>query len=259
MNAVVKVAESAPATVVELPAILAVIERAARDPAVDIDKMQRLFDMQAAMERRVAETAYNAAMAATQKKLEPVTREKRNSHTGSTYADLAAIAEIAVPVIAENGFALSFGTTTASAATHVKIVCDVTHSGGFSKRYESEFPMDVAGSQGRVNKTPIQAFGSTTTYGRRYMTLMIFNIATTDNDGNAPRPPRKSAAESKRDGTAELFNEIRAEFASALSLEMLRHIGEARKDDIEAMPDKWSDLLRDDYESKFAELKGRQP
>lgn len=236
--------------------ILSVIERAARDPNVDIAKMERLFEMHRAAEMRQAEKAFNAAMAAAQSELEPVTRDKRNSHVGNRYADLAAIADVAVPIIARHGLALSFGTGVSPQADHIRMVCDVTHAAGFSKRYESDLPYDFAGAQGKVNKTKIQAFGSTTTYGRRYMTLLIFNIATTDDDGNAPRQ-RKTAAESKRDGTSETFNEIKRDFSAALNVEHLEHVAETYKDDIEAMPENWQSLLRDEYTAKRDELKSR--
>ena len=40
--------------------------------------------------------------------------------------------------------------------------------------------------KGTQNKTATHAFGSTMSYGRRYLKLMIFDVATTDeDDGNA--------------------------------------------------------------------------
>ena len=72
-NAVaVQEAPQVPAVTSEAGALISMIERAARDPAVDIAKMERLFDMQERAEKRRAETAFNAAMAAAQAELEPV-------------------------------------------------------------------------------------------------------------------------------------------------------------------------------------------
>lgn len=242
---------------VEKVAFLSLIERAARDPSVDIAKMERLFEMQERAERRLAETAFNAAMAAAQAELEPVGRQSRNSHTNSSYADLATIAEQAQPIVSRHGFGLSFGTIQATLPDHIRMVCDVTHSAGHTKRYESEIPYDLAGSQGKVNKTKVQAFGSTTTYGRRYMMMLIFNIATADNDGNAPRAPRKSSAQGKRDGTDARFNEIQALFENAPDVPTLRQLSRELTDEINTMPTRWAEMLSEAWEVRLADLSAK--
>jgi ERF superfamily len=249
---------NAPVAVSEGGAILSIIERAARDPNVNIDKMERLFDMHQKMQVREAETAFNAAMATAQAQLEPVRRQTSNSHTGKAYADLATIAEAAQPIISAHGFGISFGTAPATLPDHIRMVCDLTHKGGFTKRYESEFPYDLAGSGGKVNKTRIQAFGSTTTYGRRYMTMLVFNIATEDNDGNAPKGPRKSSAESKRDGTDKRFNELISMIRAAISVDDLREFTREHQDEINGLPERWAHLVSDEWDLKRDELKAGQ-
>lgn len=241
----------------EQTAIIAMIERAARDPLVDLTKMERLFDMHKSMQARASEVAFNAAMADAQAELEPIGRQSRNTHTNSTYADLATVVESATPIIAKHGFGLSFGTAAPLMADHIRMVCDVTHKTGHTKRYESEFPYDLAGSQGKVNKTKIQAFGSTTTYGRRYMMLLIFNIATADNDGNAPRAARKSSAESKRDGTDKRFNELKTMFETASTMEELQALSRQHQDEINAMPARWAELLSTAWDDRSDTLRGR--
>ena len=63
--------------------------------------------------------------------------------------------------------------------------CKVRHESGFAEVHDFNIPIDAAGSQGKVNKTHTQAYGSTFTYGRRYATCGVFNIATKDDaDGN---------------------------------------------------------------------------
>ncbi len=256
-TALAQVNVQAPAVVQET-SLISLIERAARDPSVDVNKMERLFDMHATMQKREAEKAFNAAMASAQSELEPVGRQSKNSFAGYTYADLATITEAAQPIISKHGFGLSFGAQDSDKPDTIRMVCDVTHRDGFTKRYETSLPYDLAGSQGKTNKTRLQAFGSTTTYGRRYMLCLVFNIATQDNDGAAPRSARKSAAESKRDGTTETFNEIRKQISESINSEMLRHVADTYKDDIQAMPEKWAAMCRDEYADKMEELKARQ-
>lgn len=169
----------------ETSALISMIERAAKDPSVDIEKMERLFQMHERVLMRNAEAAFNASMACAQAELEPVARKRKNDHTKSKYADIESIYTMAKPIITKHGFAPSFGTGKANQPNHIRLVCDLLHERGFSRRYESEFPLDGAGIKGTSNKTDIQATGSTMTYGRRYMTLCMFDIATKDdNDGN---------------------------------------------------------------------------
>jgi hypothetical protein len=46
-------------------------------------------------------------------------------------------------------------------------------------------PIDNKGPKGAQNKTDTHGFGSALSYGRRYLKLLIFDIATTDDDGRA--------------------------------------------------------------------------
>ena len=68
MSAVAKV-ETLPAPQQETATILAVISRAAADPSVDIDKMERLMQMHERMQAKQSEAAFSADLAAMQCKL----------------------------------------------------------------------------------------------------------------------------------------------------------------------------------------------
>jgi hypothetical protein len=186
-------------------ALLSMIERAARDPAVDIAKMERLFEMHERIESRRAEQAFNAAMAAAQAELAPVVRNKKNSETHSTYADLRAVSDAIKPIITKHGFAPSYGTDVSPRADHERIICDLAHKDGYSRRYMADVPFDNKGPKGTVNKSNTHAFGSTLSYGRRYLTLMMFDVATKDDDGNAAGSGLISEAQYK-----ELADLIRA-------------------------------------------------
>ena len=165
--------------------IIQVIERAALNPAVDIDKMERLLQMQERIFARDAEMAFNSAMAAAQGEMEPVVRDARNQQTSSNYATLEAISKAVKPVTAKHGFALSFGTAESPLESHYRVTCDLTHIAGHSKHYHADIPADLTGMKGTANKTKTHAFGSTMSYGQRYLTKLIFDLATEDDDGNA--------------------------------------------------------------------------
>ncbi|MCG7598828.1 ERF family protein [Halomonas sp. McH1-25] len=168
-------------------AIIQVIERAALNPDVDIDKMERLLQMQERILAKNAESAFHKAMTQAQTKMRPVVRDASNDQTRSRYARLETIDRQVRPIYTEAGFSLSFGTADCPIQDHIRITCDVSHIEGHTKQYQVDMPLDMYGMKGNQNKTATHAHGSTMSYGRRYLTLMLFNIpmAHEDDDGNA--------------------------------------------------------------------------
>lgn len=168
---------------------LSMIERAARDPAIDVSKMERMFEMRERVMKTSAEQAFNASFVAVRAAVGPVIKNKSNDQTRSKYADLFAIADVLDPIMTENGFAATFGTADCPIEGHYRITGTLLHAQGHSKEYHVDVPVDGAGIKGQTNKTATHAFGSTMTYGRRYLKVAMFDISITDNDGNRHRPP----------------------------------------------------------------------
>lgn len=165
-----------------IASMMAVIERAASNPETDVAKMERLYAMYQDMQKQRSEALYNRAMTECQQEIPAIKRNKRNTQTNSNYADLEKINDVLVPIYTKHGFGLSFGTETSPHENCVRVVCDVSHAGGFTKRYYYDAPLDLTGIKGTQNKTNLQASGSSMNYARRYLTMMIFNVATTDDD-----------------------------------------------------------------------------
>lgn len=167
-------------------ALVSAIANAARDPNVDVEKMERLWAMHEKMQDRQAEQAFSEAMKAAQSEMPTIGKDRHNTQTNSDYATLDAIIQRITPVYTRHGFSLTFDTSDSPLTDHVRVVCRVLHRDGHSKTYSYDTPMDATGIGGKVNKTPTHARGSAITYGRRYLTLMIFNLSTGyDDDGNA--------------------------------------------------------------------------
>lgn len=168
--------------------MMSMIERAARDPAVDIDKLERLFALRERMVAADKKTAYNAAMAIVQSKIKPVYRDAMNQSTSSAYARLETISDAITPIYTAEGFSLSFDTGDSPKADHIRIICEVMHSAGHTAEKHFDLALDNVGIKGNPNKTAVQASGSTISYGRRYLKLMVFDVVLTneDNDGNDP-------------------------------------------------------------------------
>lgn len=165
--------------------ILAVIERAARDPNTDVDKMERLFAMQERMLSRQAEEAYATAKAAAQAEMPQIKRTGNNDQTKSSYAELDMIAAKVDPIMAKHGFSMSYGTAESHLDNHYRVTCRLRHRDGFFEDFQADVPADTVGMKGNQNKTATHGFGSTMSYARRYLKLLVWDIATTDDDGNA--------------------------------------------------------------------------
>lgn len=167
--------------------LLAIISRAASDPAVDIDKMDRLLQMREREERRAAESAFNEAMNEAQGEMNRIATNKDNSQTKSKYADYAALDRVLRPIYIKHGFALSFDSEPVGNEPAVLVIAHVSR-GGFARDYKVQMPTDGKGPQGAAVMTRTHATGAAMTYGMRYLLKMIFNVAIgeDDTDGNMP-------------------------------------------------------------------------
>jgi len=211
----------------ESAAILEIIGKAAMNPQVDIEKMERLFAIQQQITARQSETEYNQAMAAAQAEMSGVVRNKVNSHTRSMFADLDAIHAVIKPIYTAHGFSLSFSTSPSELQGHIKVKCVTRHRGGHNVESEADYPLDIAGSGGKTNKTAIQAMGSTQTYARRYMETMVFNIALrNDNDGNSQAAPVEFVGEDQAANLQALMDEVGADKAKFLKYMKVESIAE---------------------------------
>jgi hypothetical protein len=185
--------------VAQSSAMATFIERAALDPAFDVAKLEQLLRMQREVAAEQAKREFNAAMANAQAEMLPVIRDATNTHTGSKYAKLATIDAEMRPIYTKWGFSVRYGTQAAPRDGWIRVMCTVAHAGGYEEPpIALDAPMDVAGSQGKTNKTGIQAVGSSVSYLRRYLLTMAFNIVLADDpddDGEAVRrrPDRQSA------------------------------------------------------------------
>lgn len=165
--------------------LLNVIERAARDPNTDIEKMERLFALKERAEAREAEIAFSEAKALAQAEMPQIKRTGKNDTTRSTFAELDEIAEKIDPIAHKHGFSLSYGTAESHLEGHYRVTCRLRHRGGHYEDFAADVPSDTVGMKGNQNKTATHGFGSTMSYGRRYLKLLVWDIATTDDDGNA--------------------------------------------------------------------------
>lgn len=183
MNAVVKASDNVPAQ------FLDTLERIALDPAIDPERLMKILDVQERMMGKKSESEFFAAMTAAQTEIGRIKADKQNTQTHSMYATYAAIDRVVRPIYTTHGFSLSFGTETGAPEGSLRVVCDVAHRGGHTKRYTMDVPADGKGAKGGDVMTKTHAAGAAMQYGMRYLIKGIFNIAIgedkDDDDGNS--------------------------------------------------------------------------
>jgi hypothetical protein len=179
-------AEPATLPVSNTVSLLEVIQRAASDPNVDIDKMERLMGMHERMVARDAEAAFNEAMAACQKQMRSIAADAHNSQTKSNYATYSALDKALRPIYTAHGFSISYDTDTSPEPEHIRILAYVSHGRGHTRTYKIDMPKDGKGAKGGDVMTKTHATGAGMSYGQRYLLKGIFNvrIGEEDNDGN---------------------------------------------------------------------------
>jgi hypothetical protein len=188
MNTIAKIEQPGlPGVPAETPTMMDLVLRASRDPDVDVEKMERLMQMAREMRQEEAERAFNEAMKDAQAEMPRIIRDASNSSTNSKYARLETIAQRILPTVTKHGFAISYGTADSPLKDHYRITAVVSHVAGHSRDYFADVPADTVGMKGNQNKTATHGFGSTMSYGRRYLLLLIFNLTLVneDDDGNA--------------------------------------------------------------------------
>lgn len=193
-----------PAPVSEANAVVDMIDRAARDPNVDVTKMRELLAMRKEIVSEQAAEAFNAAMTKAQSEMRPIAADANNSQTKSRYATYMALDKVLRPIYTRHQFALNFNTADGAPENHVRIVCDVT-LGSHTRRYQLDMPADGKGAKGGDVMTKTHAVGSATTYGRRYLLAMIFNVAFGDDDGNAAGDDREKISQEQADQLRDLM------------------------------------------------------
>lgn len=129
-----------------------------------------------------------AAMAKAQGAMKAASKDNRNPHFGSKYADIAAVWTVARAPMADNGLVVWQDVTTGDAG--VGITTRIAHTSG---QWVEFGPLGVP-----VSKLDAQGVGSAVTYGKRYaLAAALGVVAEDDDDGNAAKdapPPARATA-----------------------------------------------------------------
>lgn len=162
--------------------MMALIERLSVAPDVEVNNLDRLLAHQDQVFRDKARAAFGAAFTSLQLTL-PIVAEKgeirdRRGDLQRTYALWEDINEEIKPVLSEHGFALWFRVENDHA--RVAITGVLGHLGGHHIESTLSLPVDLTGS-----KNAVQAIGSSTSYGKRYVACALLNITSRGGDDDA--------------------------------------------------------------------------
>jgi hypothetical protein len=167
--------------------LLAMIERLATRPDLNIDVFERLLAARRQEEDRVAERAFNSAMSLAKGELTPVLKTRdvdfQSSKPGATrtkykYETFADVARVVDPVFARHG--LSYRFSVEQEGEQARVTCIVSHADGHSDRVKLAGKVDP----GSTGMSPVQALGSALTYLQRYSLRAAIGLAAgIDDDG----------------------------------------------------------------------------
>ncbi len=162
--------------------LLELIWEAARDPSIDVGKMRELLDIKRQEEARISEREFSVAMLDAQAEMPRIVKDRWNPHTKSRYPRLDSVSKQVDPIARKHGFVLSYGMSESPMDGHYRIICDVAHKGGHTKRYYADIGSDTQGAKGGGTKSSAQGSGSSIAYGRRYLKFMIFDLIAVEED-----------------------------------------------------------------------------
>jgi hypothetical protein len=129
-------------------------------------------------------TKLNAALVSAIAELRSVTKDKVNPHFKSKFASLDAITELARPILAKHGLAITQMPEYDSNSQTAGVVTRVIHSSGESSESKLLLP---------VKSNDPMACGSAISYSRRYSISAVLMIcADEDDDGVSASTPSKA-------------------------------------------------------------------
>jgi len=167
--------------------------RYALDSGADLDRLEKLMELQERDNANKARMAFVAAMAEFKKNAPTILKDKDVNFKGTSYshATLGGICEVVIEALARCGISHDWDTQQPSSGMII-VSCSLTHVLGHSKATTMEAPPDNSGS-----KNAIQQIASTVTYLQRYTLLGACGLATKDMDddgrGGAQQSPAAAA------------------------------------------------------------------
>src|SRR3990167_5815089 len=106
----------------------------------DLEKLEKLLQLQKQWEDRQAEKIYNEDMATVHQNIQSVVKTKKNPITNSRYADLNQIIVQTKDVYAKEGFSVSFYEGDNAPEGHIRVMVDIQHRLGHKQTRHYDVP-----------------------------------------------------------------------------------------------------------------------
>jgi hypothetical protein len=201
-----------PALPPDLATYARIISDAAANPAVDVEKLERLLNMQERILSRQAEIAFNSAFAEMQAAMPEITERgeiKVNGVVRSKYAKFEDVNEAVKPILKSHGFAVTFKTRTEKDSVTVTGI--LMHREGHRETTDMMLEADTSGS-----KNGVQSIGSSVSYAKRYVLNALLNITTRGEDDNGTRGAKEYVTEKQVADLRALADEVKADIPAFL-------------------------------------------
>ncbi|WP_422446225.1 MULTISPECIES: ERF family protein [unclassified Endozoicomonas] len=150
----------------------------------DIEKLERLMDLQERWERNDAQKQFSQAFARFQAEMPNVKKSKQtsfNTNKGGTmqysYAAMDDIVKAINPVLHKHGLSYRFEQVMNEKV--ISVTCILTHSSGHSESCSMAGLPDMTG-----NKNPMQQLASSFSYLKKYTLTGVLGLATVDEDND---------------------------------------------------------------------------
>lgn len=194
------------AEIAEAGGVLAVIERAALNPDIDVQKMQALFELQERIMARHAEMSFSSAFAEMQSEIPPIAENGKIEFSGkvqSRYALFEDINEVVKPILQKHGFGIMFKVETSEAGISVRAI--LMHKDG----HKEETPPMVLEADTSGSKNKVQANGSSVSYAKRYVLIAMLNITTRGEDDDGQSAGVRTIDEAQQATLQALIEEVK--------------------------------------------------
>lgn len=194
--------------------MLSIIAAASKDPAVSVEKMSGLLDLQRELMKDQAIQAFEADFEPLAKTMPRVPKhgmiELGKDNSGKSkgsipFARWEDMDKLIRPLLQEHGFSLSFDTEDKQGGGFW-VIGILTHRSGHSKR--ARFPVVIDSSGAKNN---IQGAGSSLSYGKRYTTEMLLNIVREGEDDDGKRGGMEFISQEQGDEVLRLITETKSD------------------------------------------------
>ena len=192
----------------------------------DLDKLEKLMDLQERWEKNEARKAYVQAMSDFKASPPEITKDKHVEHGNTKYdhATLANVTNTINAALSQHG--LSSAWKTDQADKMITVTCTITHVGGHSESTSLTAGADTSGS-----KNPIQAIGSAITYLQRYSLLSLTGLAAKGQDDDGRTEPIETITEDQVTVIFDLGAEVNADFKLFLQYFKVEKVEDLRVSD----------------------------